>query len=279
MWHGKSFTIITHNLSDENFYIQSCTLNGRSHEVSAISHEAIMHGGELVFEMGNKPNFSYGMSVDDSEYAMCDTLNPIWYPGSGIWHSYVTPIPIHETTTLSAYTQKENGEPSFIIESVFQKIPKNRKIKLHTRYAPQYSAGGDIALIDSKKGGENFKTGTWQGYEGVDLDAVVDLGEVQEVSQISAGFLQDVGSWIFFPVEVQFFTSLDGETFTPAGISNHELSQKDFELRTLEQWIDMNPPVQTRFVWVVAKNPGVCPDWHPGAGNSCWIFVDEISVE
>jgi len=29
----------------------------------------------------------------------------------------------------------------------------------------------------------------------------------------------------------------------------------------------------------VAKNRGVCPAWHPGAGQKAWLFVDEIAVE
>ena len=192
---------------------------------------------------------------------------------------YTSPIQISETTAIKAFARKDGGEPSKRIESTFQKIPKNRKIRIQTTYAPQYSAGGDIALIDFKRGGENFRTGNWQGYEGVGLDAVIDLGTVEQIHQISAGFLQDVNSWIFFPEEVKFYTSVDGKEFTMTGVSVHEVSQKDYTIRTLEQWVDANPPVSARFIRVVATNPGVCPEWHPGAGKPCWIFVDEISVK
>ncbi|MFC2102244.1 GH92 family glycosyl hydrolase [Bacteroidota bacterium] len=309
--NGKSFTITANNLSDENFYIQSCTLNGIQHPASTIQHQDIMEGGELVFEMGSEPNYDWGkkmnfefqisnfnliqpvpyvaegdatffdsttiaLSSPDSNASIFYTLNG--HPASGIRDLYTIPFTIRETAILRAFAQKEGSDPSFIIESTFQKIPENRKLKLNTDYAPQYSAGGDIALIDFKKGGENFKTGVWQGYEGVDLDAIVDLGEVQDIHKISAGFLQDAGSWIFFPTEVEFFTSLDGEHFSPAGISIHEFSQRDFTPTTLEQWADLEPSVEARYVRVVAKTPGICPDWHPGAGKKCWIFVDEISV-
>ncbi len=338
--NGKTFTITANNLSDENFYIQSCSLNGKSHDAPAIRHDEIMKGGDLVFEMRSSPNYEWGNASSDTGSVIRDTQNLIRHPesgirdhliqpvpfmtegdatffdsttivlsspdpeakiyfqvkrqeaqgikheessildpGSGIWHPYANPISVKNTTTILAYTQKEGHERSFIIESTFQKIPENRKIKLNTQYSPQYSAGGDIALIDFKKGGENFKTGVWQGYEGVNLDAVVDLGEVQMVHKISVGFLQDVGSWIFFPTEVEFFTSVDGESFIPAGISIHEYSQKDFTPTTLEQWADLEPSVEARYVRVVAKTPGICPEWHPGAGMKCWIFADEISVE
>jgi predicted alpha-1,2-mannosidase len=196
----------------------------------------------------------------------------------GPFSPYTSPLSIDKTTTIKAYARKEQGEPSRRITSTFQKIPQNREIRINTEYAPQYAAGGEIALIDFKRGGENFRTGSWQGYEGVDLDAVVDLGRVQEINQVSVGFLQDVRSWIFFPEEVRFFASKDGKTFEPIGVSIHEVSLKDETIRTLEQWVNPENPLQARYIRVVAKNIGVCPPWHPGAGKPSWIFVDEISV-
>jgi len=304
--NGKTFTISANNISDSNFYIQSCTLDGQNLEAPLLGHEEIMKGGSLVFEMGNTPNYDWGKMPDIHLIPQDDLIEPVPFVASGeatffdstvivlsspdpdakiyyqtdsTWHLFTVPITLTESSTLSAYALRVDGTKSHVIESVFQKIPRYRKVKLNTGYAPQYSAGGEVALVDFVKGSENFRTGLWQGYEGADLDAVVDLGELQEVHKISVGFLQDAGSWILFPVEVIFSTSDDGEHFTPAGVSIHEISQKDFTPRTLEQWITLDPPVQARYVKVVAKNQGICPDWHPGAGNKCWIFVDEISID
>jgi hypothetical protein len=36
--------------------------------------------------------------------------------------------------------------------------------------------------------------------------------------------------------------------------------------------------VNARYVRVRARNIGVCPDWHKGAGSKAWIFVDEITL-
>ncbi|MFA5972352.1 MAG: hypothetical protein WC780_08375 [Lentimicrobiaceae bacterium] len=30
---------------------------------------------------------------------------------------------------------------------------------------------------------------------------------------------------------------------------------------------------------ITAVNLGICPAWHPGAGNKFWLFVYEIDVE
>ena len=58
--NGKTFSIEARNLSAENVYVQSASLNGRPHNACFIAHEAIMKGGRLVFEMGPKPNTSWG---------------------------------------------------------------------------------------------------------------------------------------------------------------------------------------------------------------------------
>ncbi|MDV7137704.1 GH92 family glycosyl hydrolase [Maribacter sp. TH_r10] len=60
--NGKVFTIIANNNSKENAYVQSATLNGKPYNLCYISHEAILEGSELVFEMGPEPNKAWGTS-------------------------------------------------------------------------------------------------------------------------------------------------------------------------------------------------------------------------
>ena len=36
--------------------------------------------------------------------------------------------------------------------------------------------------------------------------------------------------------------------------------------------------IESRYVKVVAENPGVCPDWHAAATEPTWLFVDELVV-
>ncbi len=54
--NGKTFTIEANNVSPDNFYIQSATLNGESFNRSWIDYSEVMNGGTLSFEMGNKPS-------------------------------------------------------------------------------------------------------------------------------------------------------------------------------------------------------------------------------
>ncbi|OCN06361.1 hypothetical protein A4S06_01195 [Erysipelotrichaceae bacterium MTC7] len=53
---GKTFTIEANNVSEDNFYIQSATLNGDSLDRSWIDYAEITRGGVLKFEMGDSPS-------------------------------------------------------------------------------------------------------------------------------------------------------------------------------------------------------------------------------
>ena len=55
---GKVFTVKARNLSEENKYVASVRLNGRPLDGFRISHEDIVSGGTLEFEMTNNPKKS-----------------------------------------------------------------------------------------------------------------------------------------------------------------------------------------------------------------------------
>lgn len=59
--NGKIFKVIASKASDDNKYIQSATLNGKPLNTPSISHKAIMLGGVLELEMGDKPNRYWGV--------------------------------------------------------------------------------------------------------------------------------------------------------------------------------------------------------------------------
>ena len=61
---GSQFKIQAKNLSESNYFIQSATLDGEVFDRSWISHEELVTGGELIFEMGPEPNPQWASSED-----------------------------------------------------------------------------------------------------------------------------------------------------------------------------------------------------------------------
>jgi hexosaminidase len=153
-----------------------------------------------------------------------------------------------------------------------------RPVKLAQACSPRYPGGGEFGLTDSLRGTKNFRDGYWKGFKEVDLEAVIELGEVTTLSRLATGFLQNVGSWIFMPTEVEYSVSMDGKGYETVALVKNDVPEKSGEPMVKDFAAELSN-VKARFVKVRAKNRGTCPAWHQGAGNPCWIFVDEIVVE
>lgn len=148
--------------------------------------------------------------------------------------------------------------------------------RYNTAYSVRWAGSGIYNLVDGQRG-EFYTDGFWQGFEYNNLDVVVDLGKTEEISEASLGALQLLASWIFLPVEVGFFLSSDGQQFKSAGkvVTDPALERTDDAIR---QYTVQFEKQAVRFVRVVAKNKGICPEWHMGAGGKAWIFADEITI-
>ena len=133
-------------------------------------------------------------------------------------------------------------------------------------------------MIDGVRGNANFSAGSWQGYQGQDFEAVIDLGKVQEINKVGAGFLQDVTSWIWMPSRIEFEFSIDGQKFTPAATIANEVGDREYNV-VLRDFVQTIPPRKARYVRVKAYNYGRIPDWHPGKGGEAFIFIDEILIQ
>ena len=112
---------------------------------------------------------------------------------------------------------KQDGRWSQPIDAQYYLVDANHSVKLENMYNEQYAAGGLKALIDHQRGGENFRTGSWQGYYGIDLIATVDLGVSKRINRLAGSFLQEQRSWIWMPREVEYFVSDDGKKFRSVG--------------------------------------------------------------
>lgn len=293
--NGKSFVVKARDVSDRNFYIQSATLNGKPYFKSYVEHADLLAGGELVFEMGPQANRQWGVNERPvAEIARSGMIPaPVLRgaktfkkrlsisvqnlaPSSSVYYTtdgseptaksarFVKPFVIDRNTTVKARAIDRSGNRSSVVTGTFHRIPHDWKITLSSSYSSQYPAGGDSSLIDGIRGTMNWSGGAWQGYWEKDLEAVVDLGKVQRVSKVGAGFLQDIGSWIWFPHRVEIYLSVDGKNFKLAAYIPREGSET-----TIRDFVQSITPQNARYVRLHARS----------AGKNTWIFADEILIE
>jgi hypothetical protein len=75
--------------------------------------------------------------------------------------------------------------------------------------------------------------------------------------------------------------SADGKTWTEAGRADFTApnAATPNSAKILPLRIALSKAVGIRYVRIQAKNQGVCPPWHAGAGAKSWLFVDEIGID
>ena len=300
--NGNTFNILANNVSDDKIYIQSATLNGEIFEHSFIKHSDIIKGGRLVFEMGSSPSIWASESIPLSSITKNEIVAVPYFiaksqtftdklsielgsvVGGDIYYSinendekiYTKSIIITADANISCRIKK--GEKwSKQVSANYYKTDNTKSIKIESVYANQYAAAGDKTLIDHLRGGGNYRTGNWQGYRD-NLIATVNLGEEKEISSISLGCMQDIKSWIFFPKKVEYFGSINGKDFTFLGNIKTTFSN-NLEGSYINDYLLKLSNTTAQYIKVKAKNYGICPNWHLGAGGKTWLFVDELEIK
>jgi hexosaminidase len=152
-----------------------------------------------------------------------------------------------------------------------------RKIYYKEMFSERYPARGEFALNDGLNGSLNFNDGMWQGFNGNDLDVVVQVKD-REIRSVTASFLQDQAKWIFLPVQLVIYGSGDGKTFEKLTVLSHNIPQNTTDPITHRFEFHAPDPLKTNYLRIQALNPGECPSWHPGKGGKSWIFADEIVI-
>ncbi len=308
--NGKQFEVIAKNLNEKNCYVQSVKLNGKPLERSYITFEEVYGGGTLEFTMTDNPNSTWAtqpencpvVKIEKTPIVIVPTINAnsdtffdslmvsMSHPVEGVKIYYTLdgtdprengqlfeqPLCLKDNATLCAAAEQD-GRWSLPIDAQYYLIDARHSVKLENMYNEQYAAGGLKALIDHQRGGENFRTGSWQGYYGVDLIATVDLGQSKRINRLAGSFLQEIYSWIWMPTEVEYFVSDDGKNFRSVGkVKNQVPIDAD---GAFIQEMEVRPRTNARYVKMAAKTIGICPEGHVGAGQKAWIFCDELVIE
>lgn len=69
-YSGNTLTIEASRRPESNPYIQSVTLNGKTHEQNWVNFHDLTNGGTLQFALGSKPNHSWGSAPGDAPPSM-----------------------------------------------------------------------------------------------------------------------------------------------------------------------------------------------------------------
>jgi hexosaminidase len=146
-------------------------------------------------------------------------------------------------------------------------MASGKSVKYNAPYNDNYKAGGDGALTDGLRGSWANNDGVWQGFISRGrLDVVVNLEKEEEITSVSADFLQSVGPEIFLPADVVISVSSDGEDFTELIHMENVVSRTPADCIKNYGWKGKSKARYIRYQARSDKN------------LRGWIFTDEIVV-
>lgn len=135
----------------------------------------------------------------------------------------------------------------------------------------KYNHNGSLNLVDGILGTERWKGDQWLGFNSEKIEFIIDLDTLQMVDDMSIGFLNQNGSWIYLPDSMRVSVSgrnlLWGPVFDVPIKSDEIVVRENLELNKICRYIKIE-------IFPMEK----IPEGRGGAGNTPWTFVDEIQI-
>ena len=157
-------------------------------------------------------------------------------------------------------------------------VARGKAVRATPPQALPWSRSGDAGLVDGIVGSMDYRGGDWRMVEGADFEATIDLGAPAALRSVSLAFLVRPASALLLPTRVRVQASPDGTGF-------HDVAALDIPPATVDATGVLRVPVAvplpgeaTRFLRVVATNPGRCVEGQPCAGSASRLAVDEVIV-
>ena len=126
---------------------------------------------------------------------------------------YEAPLRIKQNAEVKAVAVRPTGNSRIFSEKIDFNKATAKPVTLKVAPSRGYDFNGGPELTDGLSGNDNYKTGRWLGFQGKDLDAVIDLKEPTEFSKVSFNTNVVKGDWIMGTAGVTVKVSDDGQNF------------------------------------------------------------------
>lgn len=214
---------------------------------------------------------------------------------------YEKPIVLKKPTTIKARAisrdKAGNKNTNQLQSSLFQQDYTINMVTGKPYYLkdmnPQYSGTSKYTLTDGLFGTKQSYD-RWVGTLGNDYIVELDLDKKTSIANISINFLDQTGSWIFAPTQVDFYVSEDGKDYrkiktvytkdiiprdniyTYSSRIQKEIARTRCENKAI--YVSQEIP-NIRYIRIEASAIKTCPEGHSGYGYNAHCFADEITVE
>lgn len=170
--------------------------------------------------------------------------------------------------------------------------PLNQLIRIQKEFIVSKATGKPYTLLNAPTPGRpdrNYSltdgvTGGMGGYEvaGVvsftnDINAVLDLGQLQPVQSVRIGFLKYTARNICLPRQVEIAVSDDGQTFR--SVLTAKTNAAEGGKRAFVRLPFDFAPTTARYIRIIARSVGTVPAGLRNPGRRAQLAVDEVEVQ
>ena len=150
-----------------------------------------------------------------------------------------------------------------------------KPLRLLTATHPKYAAA---SLNDGLRGKRVFTYGNWTGYQDEDMEAVLDLGQAEDISQVAFNALLDYGSHIMDAAGATIWISDDGITFREVHSERYPDVPYGAVKRIFRHAADFTPALRARYVKLRVMRSTRLPEAYFDSSSRPYLFIDEIYV-
>ncbi len=150
--------------------------------------------------------------------------------------------------------------------NVIQHKALGAQIVYQTPPSPKYD-NGSLTIVDGQLGARPWKGNEWLGFESDSVSFDIVFEKPMKVEEIRIHTLHDPNSWIWAAQTYNI-------SFSKIGVANGIVDGYS----TDETIVIDNIKEKTQTVHVVIYGLSKIPQGQPGAGNTPWLFLDEIEI-
>ncbi|TAJ15250.1 hypothetical protein DMA11_02270 [Marinilabiliaceae bacterium JC017] len=261
-------------ISEVEFTSQKITRHDQKENVPRIAQKPIVNTNRITFSSELALELKSPTPKADIHYTI-DGTKP-----DSLSLKYEAPLKLRKTTILKTFSTGKNLIESNIVERTFikRKNVANRIKSITPAPHKKYSSPSYKCITDGIIGSTNISDGSWLGFNGEDIQVIMDLKKTRSISEVYASFLTDQSMWIFSPAKISIDVSNDLKKWTSFGHMEFPNALKPQTHRKTDI-ARITGNSKGRYVKISIKNAGPLPKWHSSEGEASWVFIDEVVVQ
>jgi hexosaminidase len=213
------------------------------------------------------PTITLNSTESGLTYSFESTVGSIWVDGKPGNDIKLNKTPTIESITANVKCDYRNEVSRQLTFEFVTHSLIGKPVHFITPPSKSYNHHDSLGLTDGVRGTTPWKGSQWLGFSNDTVQFSIDLGEITAFNHFQAGFLEDQGSWIYYPKSLIIETSTDGKKFK---------RYKAYNIN--KKMVNWQKKCKAKVVRVTIINESKIPQGKPGSGHTPWTFIDEIII-